>query len=109
MAFADPDGAEKKTGDGLPDGAEEQGGEGASDGGEDKTEEKTPAVLDLLLRILQGTLSRIKLLLRGIQLGFHHPYYITMIINGVLQSMIWGAALAIIVLALFLKDVKPSG
>lgn len=34
--------------------------------------------------------------------------YITMIINGVLQSMIWGAALAIIVLALFLKDVKPT-
>ncbi|MST56743.1 efflux RND transporter permease subunit [Waltera intestinalis] len=34
--------------------------------------------------------------------------YITMIINGVLQSMIVGAALAILVLALFLKDVKPT-
>lgn len=34
--------------------------------------------------------------------------YITMIINGVLQSMIVGAILAIIVLALFLKDVKPT-
>ena len=32
--------------------------------------------------------------------------YITMIINGVLQSMIVGAALAILILALFLKDVK---
>ena len=34
--------------------------------------------------------------------------YITMIINGVLQSMIVGAILAIIILALFLKDVKPT-
>lgn len=34
--------------------------------------------------------------------------YITMIINGVLQSMIVGAALAIVILALFLKDVKPT-
>lgn len=34
--------------------------------------------------------------------------YITMIINGVLQSMIVGAILAVIVLALFLKDVKPT-
>jgi len=34
--------------------------------------------------------------------------YITMIIKGVLQSMIVGAILAIIVLALFLKDVKPT-
>jgi multidrug efflux pump subunit AcrB len=34
--------------------------------------------------------------------------YITMIIKGVLQSMIVGAALAIIILALFLKDVKPT-
>ena len=32
--------------------------------------------------------------------------YITMIINGVLQSMIVGAALAILILALFLKDSK---
>lgn len=34
--------------------------------------------------------------------------YITMIVNGVLQSMIVGALLAIVVLALFLKDVKPT-
>lgn len=34
--------------------------------------------------------------------------YITLIIKGVLQSMIIGAALAIVVLALFLKDVKPT-
>lgn len=34
--------------------------------------------------------------------------YITMITNGVLQSMIVGAALAILILALFLKDVKPT-
>ena len=34
--------------------------------------------------------------------------YITLIINGVLQSMIVGAVLAILVLALFLKDVKPT-
>ena len=34
--------------------------------------------------------------------------YITMIIKGVLQSMIVGAALAILILALFLKDVKPT-
>lgn len=32
--------------------------------------------------------------------------YITMIINGVLQSMIVGAALAILILALFLKRCK---
>ncbi len=34
--------------------------------------------------------------------------YITLIINGVLQSMIVGAVLAILILALFLKDVKPT-
>lgn len=34
--------------------------------------------------------------------------YITMIIKGVLQSMIVGAILAVIILALFLKDVKPT-
>lgn len=34
--------------------------------------------------------------------------YITMIIKGVLQSMIVGSILAIVVLALFLKDVKPT-
>lgn len=34
--------------------------------------------------------------------------YITLIIRGVLQSMIVGAALAILILALFLKDVKPT-
>lgn len=34
--------------------------------------------------------------------------YITMIINGVLQSMIIGAVLAIVILAMFLKDVKPT-
>lgn len=34
--------------------------------------------------------------------------YITMIIKGVLQSMIVGAILAIFVLAVFLKDVKPT-
>ena len=34
--------------------------------------------------------------------------YITLIIKGVLQSMIVGAALAILILALFLKDVKPT-
>ncbi len=34
--------------------------------------------------------------------------YITMIINGVLESMILGAILAVVILALFLKDVKPT-
>lgn len=34
--------------------------------------------------------------------------YITMIINSVLSSMLTGAVLAIIVLALFLKDVRPT-
>lgn len=34
--------------------------------------------------------------------------YITLIINGVVQSMVVGAALAILILALFLKDVKPT-
>lgn len=34
--------------------------------------------------------------------------YITLIVNSVLQSMILGAILAIIVLAIFLKDVKPT-
>ncbi len=34
--------------------------------------------------------------------------YITIIINGVLSSMIVGAILAIAILALFLKDVKPT-
>lgn len=34
--------------------------------------------------------------------------YITLIIKGVVQSMVVGAALAIVVLALFLKDVKPT-
>lgn len=34
--------------------------------------------------------------------------YITIIINGVVQSMLVGAALAIVILALFLKDVKPT-
>lgn len=34
--------------------------------------------------------------------------YITMIIKGVVQSMVVGAALAIVVLAFFLKDVKPT-
>ena len=34
--------------------------------------------------------------------------YITMIVKSVLSSMLLGAALAILVLALFLKDVKPT-
>ncbi|MGN0662463.1 MAG: efflux RND transporter permease subunit [Faecalibacterium sp.] len=34
--------------------------------------------------------------------------YITLIIKSILESMIVGAALAILVLALFLKDVKPT-
>lgn len=34
--------------------------------------------------------------------------YITMIVRGVVQSMVVGAALAILILALFLKDVKPT-
>ena len=34
--------------------------------------------------------------------------YITIIIRSILTSMAVGAALAIIVLAIFLKDVKPT-
>lgn len=34
--------------------------------------------------------------------------YIKMIVNSVLSNLIWGALLAIIVLALFLKDFKPT-
>lgn len=34
--------------------------------------------------------------------------YITMFINSILQSMIGGALLAVLVLALFFKDVKPT-
>ena len=34
--------------------------------------------------------------------------YIDMIVKSVMQNMIWGAILAIIVLLLFLKDVKPT-
>ena len=34
--------------------------------------------------------------------------YITIVINSILTSMVVGAALAIIVLAIFLKDVKPT-
>lgn len=34
--------------------------------------------------------------------------YIKMIVNSVLSNLIWGALLAIIVLALFLKDYKPT-
>lgn len=34
--------------------------------------------------------------------------YIKMIVNEVMSNLIWGAVLAIIVLALFLKDVKPT-
>ena len=34
--------------------------------------------------------------------------YIQVIIHAVLKNLIWGAVLAIIVLALFLKDVKPT-
>ncbi len=46
--------------------------------------------------------------------GFHaatlmnQGSYITIIINSILSSMITGAVLAIIILALFLKDVKPT-
>ena len=34
--------------------------------------------------------------------------YIDMIVKSVMQNMIWGAILAIIVLLLFLKDIKPT-
>ena len=34
--------------------------------------------------------------------------YIDMIVNSVMQNMIWGALLAILVLLLFLKDIKPT-
>ena len=34
--------------------------------------------------------------------------YIDMIVDSVVQNMIWGAILAILVLLLFLKDVKPT-
>ena len=34
--------------------------------------------------------------------------YIDMIVNSVMQNMIWGELLAIIVLLLFLKDIKPT-
>lgn len=34
--------------------------------------------------------------------------YITIIVNSILSSMVVGAALAIIVLAIFLKDIKPT-
>lgn len=34
--------------------------------------------------------------------------YIAMIVDSVLSNLIWGAILAIIVLALFLKDIKPT-
>lgn len=34
--------------------------------------------------------------------------YIDMIVNSVMQNMLWGALLAILVLLLFLKDVKPT-
>lgn len=34
--------------------------------------------------------------------------YIKLIVNEVLSNLIWGAVLAIIVLAVFLKDVKPT-
>ncbi|MBO4338049.1 MAG: efflux RND transporter permease subunit [Lachnospiraceae bacterium] len=34
--------------------------------------------------------------------------YIKLIVNSVLSNLIWGALLAIIVLALFLKDVRPT-
>ena len=34
--------------------------------------------------------------------------YIDMIVNSVMQNMIWGAILAILVLLLFLKDIKPT-
>ena len=34
--------------------------------------------------------------------------YIDMIVNSVMQNMIWGAILAILVLLLYLKDIKPT-
>ncbi|MFQ7013389.1 MAG: hypothetical protein ACLRRU_03090 [Faecalibacterium sp.] len=34
--------------------------------------------------------------------------YITIIVNSIISSMLVGAALAIIVLAIFLKDIKPT-
>lgn len=34
--------------------------------------------------------------------------YIDMVVDSVMQNMIWGAILAIIVLFLFLKDIKPT-
>ena len=34
--------------------------------------------------------------------------YIDMIVNSVMQNMIWGTLLAILVLLLFLKDIKPT-
>lgn len=34
--------------------------------------------------------------------------YIDMIVNSVMQNMLWGALLAILVLLLFLKDIKPT-
>lgn len=34
--------------------------------------------------------------------------YIDMIVNSVMKNMIWGALLAILVLLLFLKDIKPT-
>ena len=34
--------------------------------------------------------------------------YIDMIVNSVMQNMIWGAILAILELLLFLKDIKPT-
>ncbi|MCR5048871.1 MAG: efflux RND transporter permease subunit [Saccharofermentans sp.] len=52
--------------------------------------------------------------LSGLYPGFHsinlvdQGVYINMIIQSVFQSMLIGAILAIIVLALFLKDVKPT-
>ena len=52
--------------------------------------------------------------LSGLYPGFHsinlvdQGVYIDMIIHSVFQSMLIGALLAIIILALFLKDVKPT-
>ena len=52
--------------------------------------------------------------LSGLYPGFHsinlvdQGVYINMIIESVFQSMLIGAILAIIILALFLKDVKPT-
>ncbi len=34
--------------------------------------------------------------------------YIDMIVNSVLENMIWGAALAVLVLIVFLKDIRPT-